>query len=127
MRRSCATTTPVDEHGKRVNTFKHGYAVLDEFQVVAGRNFEAFMEAARSNGLGLILANQAAGKTRARASGGRRRKRRPSASTARCGTGRTSRISLSWAARRWRAPARTRDGEPRFREVPRLSENLLRR
>lgn len=47
-----------DERGEHKHTFKKAYAVLDEFQVLAGRNFQAFLEAARSNGLGLILAMQ---------------------------------------------------------------------
>ena len=50
--------TAVGADGKQLNVFKRAHAVLDEFQVVAGRNFEAFMETARSNGLGLILASQ---------------------------------------------------------------------
>ncbi len=35
-----------------------GYAVIDEFQIAAGRNFQLFLQQARSEGLALILANQ---------------------------------------------------------------------
>ena len=49
-----------DAQGKRVNAFKRGLAVVEEFAVVAGagRNFENFMEAARDRGLSLMLSCQ---------------------------------------------------------------------
>lgn len=37
---------------------KHGYVFVDEFQNIAGRNFDGFMETARSAGLSLVLASQ---------------------------------------------------------------------
>jgi hypothetical protein len=37
---------------------KHGYVFVDEFQNIAGRNFDGFMETARSSGLSLLLASQ---------------------------------------------------------------------
>jgi hypothetical protein len=38
--------------------FKHGYVFVDEFQNIAGRNFDGFMETARTEGLALLLASQ---------------------------------------------------------------------
>jgi hypothetical protein len=38
--------------------FKHGYVFVDEFQNIAGRNFDGFMETARTEGLSLLLASQ---------------------------------------------------------------------
>jgi len=37
---------------------KPGYVIIDEFQNIAGRNFDGFMETARSEGLSLLLASQ---------------------------------------------------------------------
>jgi len=37
---------------------RHGYVIIDEFQNIAGRNFDGFMETARSAGLSLLLASQ---------------------------------------------------------------------
>lgn len=40
---------------------KQAYVFVDEFQQVAGRNFQNFMEQARSSGVALVLANQSRG------------------------------------------------------------------
>ena len=54
----CLYTACVRRSADHPGTSKAAYVFIDEFQIVAGRNFQLFMQQARSSGLALILSNQ---------------------------------------------------------------------
>ena len=117
--------TALGPDGERLNKLRRAHTVIDEFQVVAGRNFQAFMEAARSTGLGLILASQVPAKLdpELRVVVEENVAIRQHFSVRNVADvrdlvhlgGTTMELGLLGT-----------DGEPRAREAPRLSENILR-
>lgn len=54
----CLYTACVHRSSLHRGAPKPAYVFIDEFQIVAGRNFQLFMQQARSSGLALILSNQ---------------------------------------------------------------------
>lgn len=114
-----------DGRGERANTFKHGYAVLDEFQAVAGRNFEAFMEIARGKGLGLVLASQVPAKLPREL----RIVVEENVAVRQHFTTRSVtdlRDLLRLGGTTMEVGIADRFGEPRYKEAPRLTENVLK-
>src|SRR5262249_8337653 len=108
------------------NVFKQAFACLDEFQVLAQRNIEGFLEAARSHGLALTLAMQTPEKLDPQIREVVENNvairqyctvRSPQQVAALTRMGGTT-IEVTGVGR---------DGEPVLKEVPRLTENLLRR